>query len=133
MINNFLLPSLRRRRRLNRTWFKQNSATCYCSKETLAVLKKAFGSRLLSRGTDFVWPPRSPDITAPDFFLWGYLKSRVYETRPRDLEDLKTRISQEIARIQRPMLENVFQNFLRRLNQCVERKGQHLSDIVYHK
>ena len=24
------------------------------------------------------WPPRSPDLTPCDFFLWGYIKDRVY-------------------------------------------------------
>jgi len=24
------------------------------------------------------WPPRSPDLTVFDFFLWGYVKDRVY-------------------------------------------------------
>jgi hypothetical protein len=24
------------------------------------------------------WPPRSPDITPLDFFLWGYVKSNVF-------------------------------------------------------
>ncbi|PNF41627.1 hypothetical protein B7P43_G07619, partial [Cryptotermes secundus] len=26
----------------------------------------------------FTWPPRSPDLTPCDFFLWGYIKDRVY-------------------------------------------------------
>ncbi|GBN05744.1 hypothetical protein AVEN_46340-1 [Araneus ventricosus] len=24
------------------------------------------------------WPPRSPDLTLCDFFLWGYVKDKVY-------------------------------------------------------
>ncbi|KAJ4438747.1 hypothetical protein ANN_14698 [Periplaneta americana] len=36
-----------------------------------------------------LWPPRSPDLTTPDFFLWGYLIERVYTTRPQTLDDLK--------------------------------------------
>jgi hypothetical protein len=26
------------------------------------------------------WPPHSPDVTFPDFFLWGYVKDIVYRT-----------------------------------------------------
>ena len=26
----------------------------------------------------YIWPPRSPDLTICDFFLWGYVKDRVY-------------------------------------------------------
>jgi len=133
MINSFLLPELRHRRRLSRTVFQQDGATCHTATETLAILKKAFGTRLLSRSIDFAWPPRSPDMTVPDFFLWGYLKSRVYQTRPQDLEDLKARIRQEIAAITPEMLIKVFKNFVQRLNNCVSHNGQHLKDVVFHK
>jgi hypothetical protein len=27
------------------------------------------------------WPPRSPDITPLDFFLWGYVKSNVFPVK----------------------------------------------------
>lgn len=133
MINQFLLPELRRRRRLGRTIFQQDGATCHTARETLTLLRKAFGTRLLSRSTDFAWPPRSPDMSAPDFFLWGYLKARVYTTRPRDLEDLKTRIRQEIAAISPEMLKKVFENFVTRLNDCVSVEGRHLTDVIFHK
>ncbi|KAJ4427421.1 hypothetical protein ANN_25043 [Periplaneta americana] len=46
-----------------------------------------------------LWPPRSPDLTTPDFFLWGYLKDKVYATRPQTLDDLKHNITQEIQDI----------------------------------
>lgn len=42
-------------------------------------------------------PPHSPDLTAPDFLLWGYIKSIVYINRLQTLEDLKTTIREEIA------------------------------------
>ena len=32
-----------------------------------------FQDRIISRNSDFEWPPRSPDLTASDFWLWGYL------------------------------------------------------------
>lgn len=28
-----------------------------------------------------------------DFFLWGYIKSKVYSTRPKNLEQLKVQIN----------------------------------------
>lgn len=36
----------------------------------------------------------------PDFFLWGYLKFRVFSNKPRTLEALQKNIRQEIAAIQ---------------------------------
>ncbi|PNF41577.1 hypothetical protein B7P43_G12103 [Cryptotermes secundus] len=39
------------------------------------------------------WPPRSPDLTPLNFFLWGYVKSSVFRTPINGLDDLKTRIT----------------------------------------
>jgi hypothetical protein len=34
----------------------------------------------LGRDSNNLWPPRSPDLTPLDFFLWGTLKERIYQT-----------------------------------------------------
>ncbi|PSN40664.1 hypothetical protein C0J52_15767 [Blattella germanica] len=39
------------------------------------------------------WPPRSPDLTPCDFFLWGFVKDSIFVTPvPLNLDDLKQRI-----------------------------------------
>jgi predicted transcriptional regulator len=38
------------------------------------------------------WPARSPDLTAMDFFMWGYIKEIVYKDVPTTPEDMKDRI-----------------------------------------
>jgi len=40
------------------------------------------------------WPPRSLDLTPPDFFMWCYLKSKVYINRPQSLVALKINIEE---------------------------------------
>ena len=35
------------------------------------------------------FPPRSPDITPLDFYLWGALKEKVYKSRPQDKNCVK--------------------------------------------
>ena len=36
------------------------------------------------------WPPRSPDATPCDFFLWGYVKDQVYVPHlPTSIPELK--------------------------------------------
>jgi len=39
------------------------------------------------------WPPRSSDITPLDFFLWGYVKDKVFSTPIPDITNLKARIT----------------------------------------
>jgi hypothetical protein len=53
------------------------------------------------------WPARSPNLTPLDFFLWRYLKSKVYNNRSNNLEDLKERIQHEIMLISPQAIQNV--------------------------
>ena len=34
------------------------------------------------------WPPRSPDLTPMEFFLWGHIKALIYTTPVDSGEDL---------------------------------------------
>ena len=44
----------------------------------MPVIHQLFPSKVISKREDISWPPRSPDLTPMDFFLWGYLKAKVY-------------------------------------------------------
>ena len=44
---------------------------------------------LISIRGNLEWPARSPDLTPCNFYLWPYLKFRVYVNRPRSLQDFK--------------------------------------------
>ena len=70
-------------------------------------------------------------LSACDFFLWGYLKSKVYVRKPRTVDDLKVSIREEIATVSQEMLVNVMQSFEERLQTCVRQEGRHLSDIIF--
>jgi len=65
------------------------------------------------------------------FFLWGYLKSKVYVRKPHIVDDLKVSIREEIVTVSQEMLVNVMQNFEKRLRTCVRQEGRHLSDIFF--
>ncbi|GBN98620.1 hypothetical protein AVEN_272953-1 [Araneus ventricosus] len=41
-------------------------------------LDATFPQRWIGRGAAMAWPPRSPDITPLDFYVWGYVKQHVY-------------------------------------------------------
>jgi hypothetical protein len=74
-----------------------------------------------------LWPPRSPDLTPPDYFLCGYLKQVVYSNRPQTIEDLKENIA--ISNISQETLKKVVRNMVTRANTCYAENGgrfQHL-------
>ena len=65
------------------------------------------------------------------FFLWGYLKSKVYSNRPQTIEQIKDAIRQEITAIPHEMTRRVIDNFRERLWQCVDNNGSHLTDLIF--
>ncbi|CAH2108547.1 unnamed protein product [Euphydryas editha] len=80
------------------------------------------------------WPRDScPDLTPADFFLWGYLKHRVYAHKPKTLFELKAKIRNEMSAISVSLCRRVFENFRARLEECRSRNGDHLNDIIFKK
>jgi hypothetical protein len=56
-------------------WLQQNGATWHTANSTMEMIKQCFDDKIISKN---LWPPRCPDLTPPDYFLWGYLKQIVY-------------------------------------------------------
>jgi len=83
-------------------------------------LKVFFKDRIISKN---LWPPRSPDLTPADFFLWNLSKGKVYKNTPPTIEQLKDAISQEIQAVNFDTLGKVFQNLEKRTQVCVDVKG----------
>jgi hypothetical protein len=79
-----------------KTWFQQDNATAHTVQNTMVFLKDMFPGRVISQG---LWPPRSPDLSPPDFFLWGHLKSVVYLKHPQTLADFQAHIKHYVANI----------------------------------
>ena len=57
-------------------------------------------------------PPRSPDMTPCDFFLWGYVKEHVYvPLLPADLDELTNRITAAVNSVTEDTLRRVWDEF----------------------
>jgi hypothetical protein len=63
------------------------------------TLRTAFAGRLLSRFGDILWPTNSPDFTAADYFLWGYLKAQDFTHTLPDINSIKNAIPPETANV----------------------------------
>ena len=69
-------------------------------------------SRTIQQGQEDValmcWPPRSPDLTPCDFYLWGFVKDTVFVPPvPDNLQELHDLITTALALIDRDMLTRV--------------------------
>ena len=99
MLNIFLRPVVIHLRIRHELWFQQDGATWHAPNETMDVLQGMFSTNIISRRAALTWPPRSPDLNAPDYYLWGYLKERVNINRPENLENLNDNVWREIRPI----------------------------------
>ncbi|KAL0830466.1 hypothetical protein ABMA28_002631 [Loxostege sticticalis] len=130
MLREFLIPSLDELG-LEHIWFQQDGATAHTARDTMDLVRDAFPGRVISRFGDLPWPARSPDLTSPDFFLWGFLKSRVYVNKPQTLAALKENIRQEITNISQEVLRQIMQNVINRAQMCINSGGHHLKVIIF--
>lgn len=120
MLENLFTPQLAQYDVNEETFFQQDGATSHTARVSTNIVNGLFPNHVISRNGDIAWPPRSPNLTSCDFFLWGYLKIRIYQKEPpRTIEALKQRIRDEVAQIRPEMLRNVMTNFRTRLEQCL--------------
>ena len=119
---------------LSKVWFQQDGATPHTANIVKQWLKDHFKSRVISSFRDnscpIEWSPHSPDLSPPDFFLWGYLKDRVYREKPGTLAQLKKSIINECRAIKPQVFKNVSTNFCMRLKKCMDANGGHLEHVL---
>jgi len=78
----------------------------YCN---IWLLDATFPNRWIGRDGPTPWPPRSPDIIPPlDFFLWRYVKDKVFSTPVPYITNLKARITDAFDTITEHMLDNTW-------------------------
>ena len=97
MFQTFLVPEIQDNDGL---WFQRDGATAHTAVISMTALRNLFPGCLISRFKGVTLLRRSPDLTAPDYFLWGHLKHKVFENRPANIAVLRNRIQEEINVIQ---------------------------------
>ena len=108
-------------------YFQQDGPTSHTSHASIAEIQSFSGDRVISKG---LWPQRSPDLTPPDYFLWGYLKGTVYQNKPRTIDALKANITEGIQAVTADVLARNFQNMARRVQSCLDANGGHFQHML---
>ena len=140
MIDNQVVPTLDQMPRFARqrngqfrhlhVWWAQDGAPAHRRRIVTDRLQQLFGNRVIALNEEVEWPPRSPDLTPLDFFLWGHLKSRIFSSPPANIEELRRRIVDEtdVVRQDGDMIRRACQGMLHRAQLCIERNGGHVED-----
>jgi len=64
--------------------YQLDGAPCHYHRNVRNFLNETLPHRWIGRAVNndhhlLLWPPRSPDLTPCDFFLWGYVKDSAYK------------------------------------------------------
>ena len=111
-------------------WFQQDGAPPHYAASVRRFLDDVFPNRWIGRRGSIEWPPRSPDLTPLDYFLWSYVKNEVYKDKSHTLDILKDRIRNVIRNISPETVENVQQEFIDCLGYCRAVNGGHFQHLI---
>ena len=117
--------------RLRNIWYQQDGATSHIAREIIFLLNPLFPQILISRHGDVNWPPISPEAI-PDFYLWGYIKEKVYINKSDTISQLKRNIQEENREVNGNTLTKATENVEKKLEICCRENGRHLKEIVFH-
>jgi hypothetical protein len=108
-------------------YFQQDNATAHTANAAMVAIWEVFEDRIISRG---LWPPRPPDLSTCDFYLWETKKGKVYKNNPRSTEDMQNEITCVIGSITVAEIQKVSQNLFRRCEACLRAKGGHFQQLL---
>ena len=99
MLENFFWPYIQNKRLASKIMFQQDGAAAHFSLIVRNWLNDRLPGRWIGRRGPIEWAARSPDLTPLDFFLWGYIKQKVYTNKHIDLDRLRESIKNVIKSI----------------------------------
>ncbi|KAG1703701.1 hypothetical protein GQR58_004165 [Nymphon striatum] len=95
------------------------------------LLDETFPDKWIGRRGPIEFPPRSPDITPMDFFVWGVIKDSVYSRKPRSVEDLRQFVIDAFANLDRDLCTKVCHSVVSRCRECIEAEGLQFEYLSY--
>lgn len=112
-------------------WFQLDGAPCHNAAIVQNYLNEFYHGRWLGTHGPLKFPPRSPDLTPLDFFLWGTLKNIVYKTKSNNLDNLKQNIIDACNGISGDVLRKVTSCEIRkRYNLCLDNDGAYIEQLL---
>lgn len=135
LLHNHIVPAMQASAaRQNIPWndviFQQDGAPAHFARLVRTYLDIVFPNRWIGRNGPILWPPRSPDMTPLDFFLWGFLKDKVFRTAPADLQEMRDRILQNCLIPDEEMFARVRKSFEERIFLCMHEDGRQFEHLL---
>ncbi|CAI6359192.1 unnamed protein product [Macrosiphum euphorbiae] len=115
----------------NHSILQQDGAPAHNAIVMKNYLNEHFENRWIRTNGIIKWPPRSPDLTPLDYFLWGHLKTIVYGNPPTNLIDLKQKIIVACNQLTKGQISSATnKEFLRRTEACLNYNGEQFEQFI---
>jgi len=113
-------------------YFQHDGAPPHYTRHVRDYLNESFPNHTLGRGRPVAWPPRSPDLTPLDYYLWGHMKTLVYETKVDSRAALRDRIfgAAEHIRNHPNIIASATQYLLMRAENYIAAGGGHFEQLL---
>ena len=113
-------------------WFQHDGASAHFSRNVRNHLDVRFGQQWIGRGGPVCWPARSPDLSCLDFFLFGHMKTLVYETPVDNAEELVSRFAVAAGEIRDTpgLFQNIRNSMRRRCEAYIEVGGRNFERFL---
>lgn len=102
--------------------FHQDSAPSHKAKSTITW----FRNHQIAFLEPEKWMPSSPDAAPCDYFLWGYLKRKLNETKPRSIAGLKRAIAETLQKVPQDMIDRALCAWPKRCREVYYARGYHI-------
>lgn len=109
---------------LQNLWWQQDGAPPHNGRIVTDYLNNIFPNKWIGNRGFVHWPARSPDLTPLDYFLWGYIKNRLYKHTPQDIQVLRQNLIREVRAIPARTIQRAIFRMPRIIRKCIEVNGQ---------
>jgi len=113
-------------------YFQRDGSLPHYTRHIGEYLNESLCNRWFGRGGPVAWLSKSPNLTPFDYYLWGHMKTLVYETKVYSRAELRHRIFTAAEHIYNH-LDNIAsdnQSPLRRAENCILTGGGHFEQLV---
>ncbi|KAA3669773.1 uncharacterized protein DEA37_0011453 [Paragonimus westermani] len=130
MLTDHVFPQLPRRSRT--TIFQHDGAPPHYALSVRNILAEKFDeNHVIGRGFGVPWPPRSPDLSPLDYYLWGTLKARVFhQFKPDNIDSMKQRIVDVWNDITLDELSRAVHNLEARVELVIQHDGGYIEQLL---
>nr|CAI5843587.1 unnamed protein product [Callosobruchus analis] len=123
MLADSIFPAIRALYGNDDFYFQQDGAPPHYHRDVRAYLDQNLSGQWIGRRGPIEFPPRCPDLTPLDFFLWGTVKDEVYKRKPRNLDILWNEIQAVCREISLEVLIRCTVSVVTRTQNCIDAAG----------